>query len=270
MSSATCVPDLTFNLHLFRWMGISPRPDWDHRSTRKKGRRGRMCRRRRWRIQLRAGGGQRSGRRWWWGRLWGWWRWYREGWQEGPHSQHVQCARRERVWVRDEISFHVHTFRFLYLSLISLWPSHFNLQCVNQRIYLYSPLYRQYKAGFCVLFQPLRASVPSLLFIYHHQKSIKILWKLLYLLHAAFSLSERAEGMSVQPVIVQSMLLKQALMNTITDLLSISQQWCQRSGEVKSHTLTSNCEFLPCECILTSVSVPQTLACRAEPCHVWG
>lgn len=29
--------------------------------------------------------------------------------------------------------FHVHTFRFLDLSLISIWPSHFNLQCVNQR-----------------------------------------------------------------------------------------------------------------------------------------
>lgn len=32
-------------------------------------------------------------------------------------------------------SFHVHTFRFHYLSLISLWPSHFNLQCVNQGLY---------------------------------------------------------------------------------------------------------------------------------------
>lgn len=99
--------------------------------------------------------------------------------------------------------------------------------------YFYSPSYRPqspHSIFFCVCagFVYFAASLYLPCFSFIIIRNVSMFGKLLYLLHAAFSLFERAEGMSVQPVIVQLVLLNKYQS-------SISKQWCQRSGEVKGH-----------------------------------
>jgi len=102
------------------------------------------------------------------------------------------------------------------------------------------PVFAAVWGWFCVLCQPLCASVPSLLFIIIRKVSK-------YFCTSCMQpfpfLKGLRECLTTSDCTIS--VTKQALMNTITDLLSISQQWCQRSGEVRSHVLTSNCEFPP-------------------------
>lgn len=136
-------------------------------------------------------------------------------------------------------------------------------------VHLYGPMYRHqisqstYFCWFCVF------SASLCLCIYPaFQKIIRMLWNLLYLLHAAFSIFERAEGMSVQPVIVQSVLLNK---HWIQSLIYCQFQSRNAKHQVRSEVtaLTSNCK-LPMWMYFTFNVSTTNLCMQCRTSHVWG